>query len=61
MFLANLTLLEEGIDVSYNGCFKHDTIVATRRIKRSHKPLIIMMSTGYADKYRKDVLILNIY
>ena len=59
MFLANLTcyLLEEGIDVSYNGCFSHNADdwlnIGLEQVRT--KP-IIMMSMGYADKYRKDIL-----
>ena len=59
MFLANLTcyLLEEGIDVSYNGCFKHDALLWQQEgLKEVINKPIIMMSMGYADKYRKDVL-----
>ena len=59
MFLANLTcyLLEEGIDVSYNGCFKHDALLWQQEgLKEVINKPIIMMSMGYADKYRKDIL-----
>ena len=59
MFLANLTcyLLEEGIDVSYNGCFKHDALLWQQEgLKEVINKPIIMMSMNYADKYRKDVL-----
>ena len=59
MFLANLTcyLLEEGIDVSYNGCFKHDALLWQQEgLKEVINKPIIMMSMGYADKYKKDVL-----
>jgi len=59
IFIANLTnyLLEEGLDISYNSCFK-------RRPKDWHKVglhmvdtrPIIMISCGYAERYRREDL-----
>ena len=59
IFAANLTnyLLEEGLDMSYNSCFKRD-------IKDWHKVglymvkqrPITMISCGYAKRYRRDDL-----
>ena len=59
IFIANLTnyLLEEGLDISYNSCFK-------RRPQQWHnaglnmvdtRP-IVMMSCGYAERYRREDL-----
>jgi len=60
MFAANLTnyLLESGLDMSYNGCFK-------RNVKEWHnvglhevrQRSILMMSCGYAQRYRREDLI----
>tara|TARA_B100000029_G_scaffold2524_1_gene3075 strand:+ start:570 stop:1259 length:690 start_codon:yes stop_codon:yes gene_type:complete len=59
LFVGNLGyyLLEEGLDISYNSCFK-------REVKDWHKVgltmvdqrPIIMVSCGYAKKYRKEEL-----
>ena len=62
MFLANLTcyLLEEGIDVSYNGCFLHSAPEWQKAgLKQVRTKPLIMMSMGYVDKYRKQVLPTN--
>jgi len=59
IFVANLTnyLLEEGLDISYNSCFK-------RRPEQWHnvglhmvktRP-IVMISCGYAERYRREDL-----
>ena len=56
MFFANLSLylLEEGLDVSYNGCFKRDVkLWQEAGLDVKYKPLA-MMSIGYAESYRKD-------
>ena len=56
MFFANLSLylLEEGLDVSYNGCFKRDVkLWQEAELDVKYKPLA-MMSIGYAESYRKD-------
>ena len=56
MFFANLSLylLEEGLDVSYNGCFKRDIkLWQEAGLDVKYKPLA-MMSIGYAESYRKD-------
>ena len=57
MFVANLTcyLLEEGIDVSYNGCFRRDALDwQNAGLEMVETRPITMMSLGYADQYRKD-------
>ncbi len=57
MFLANLTcyLLEQGIDVSYNGCFRRDALDwQNAGLEMVETRPITMMSLGYADQYRKD-------
>tara|TARA_B100000902_G_scaffold209532_1_gene199411 strand:+ start:115 stop:942 length:828 start_codon:yes stop_codon:yes gene_type:complete len=57
MFAANLSsfLLEEGLDVSYNICFIRDVEEwKTRGFEHVTRRPILMMSCGYADKYRKD-------
>ena len=62
MFVANLTcyLLEEGIDVSYNGCFKHSAPEWQEAgLKQVRTKPLIMMSMGYVDKYRKEVMATN--
>lgn len=59
IFIANLAayLLEEGLDITYNSCFKRD-------VKEWHKVglkmvdtrPIVMLSCGYAERYRRDDL-----
>ena len=59
IFAANLTiyLLEEGLDISYNSCFR-------RKLKEWHRiglhtvkqRPITMISCGYAELYRREVL-----
>ena len=56
MFFANLSLylLEEGLDVSYNGCYKRDVKEWQEAgLPVKTKPLT-MMSIGYAESYRKE-------
>ena len=59
IFASNLTqyLLEEGIDISYNSCFKRDVKswhnVGLHMVKT--RP-ILMMTCGYALRYRKQDL-----
>ena len=56
MFFANLSLylLEEGLDVSYNGCFKRDVkLWQEAGLDVKYKPLA-MMSIGHAESYRKE-------
>ncbi len=59
IFAANLTnyLLESGVDMSYNSCFRRDVKswhdVGLKMVKT--RP-ILMISVGYAERYRKDDL-----
>ena len=60
IFAANLTnyLLESGVDMSYNSCFRRDVKswhdVGLKMVKT--RP-ILMISVGYAERYRKEDLI----
>lgn len=59
LFAANLTvyLLENGLDISYNSCFVRD-----KKVWQDHglfwvtQEPILMMSVGYAERYRKEDL-----
>ena len=56
IFIANFTLylLEEGLDISYNGCYKRDVKEWQEAgLPVKTKPLT-MMSIGYAESYRKE-------
>ena len=59
IFAGNLTnyLLESGLDMSYNSCFKRDVKswhnVGLTMVKQ--RP-ILMVTIGYAEKYRRDLL-----
>ncbi len=59
IFAANLTnyLLESNLDMSYNSCFKRDVKswhdVGLTMVKQ--RP-ILMISIGYAEQYRRDLL-----
>ena len=59
IFAANLTnyLLDSGLDMSYNSCFKRDVKLwhklGLHQVKQ--RP-ILMVTIGYAEKYRRDVL-----
>jgi len=60
IFAANLTnyLLESGLDMSYNSCFIRDVErwheIGLHMVKQ--RP-ILMISTGYAERYRREDLI----
>ena len=62
IFAANLTnyILEEGLDMSYNSCFRRNMddwervgLMSDKMV--THRP-ILMMSVGYADIYRRELM-----
>jgi len=62
IFAANLTnyILEAGLDMSYNSCFRRNMddwkrvgLMSDKMV--THRP-ILMMSIGYAEKYRREVI-----